>query len=225
MGAGPHRRNAHRAKDISTMSHTPPTDPDARLFDEYYAASRGADVRAVPWAHGAAHPFLHQWLERADTPPAGRNRALVIASGLGDDAEALAARGWQVTAFDASETAIAWTRERFPDSPVDYHVADLFALPPEWTAAFDLVVEIHTIQALPPTRRQRVIARIASTVAPGGTLFVVTFLRDARTPTTGRPWPLTKREVASIGRHGMIETARHIADDHPGRLNVVFERA
>lgn len=207
------------------MSSTPPTDPDARLFDEMYAASRGRDVRALPWAHGAPHPFLQQWLERAGAPPAGRNQALVIACGLGDDAEALAARGWEVTAFDASESAIAWTRERFPDSAVAYRVADLFALPPEWTGAFDLVVEVHTIQALPPTRRQHVIARIASTVAPGGTLFVVTFLRDAHTPTAGRPWPLTKREIASIGRHGMIETARVTAADHPNRVNVIFERA
>lgn len=206
------------------MPHTPPTDPDARLFDEMYAASRGADLRSLPWAHGKPHPFLSQWLARAEPPPAGRDRALVVGSGLGDDAEALAARGWTVTAFDASETAIAWTRERFPNSPVDYRVADLFALPPDWIGAFDLVVEVHTIQALPPTRRQHAIARIASTVAPGGTLFVVTFLRDVRAERAGRPWPLTKREVASIARHGLREVARHTADDHPGRLNVVFER-
>ncbi len=206
------------------MPNTPPTDADARLFDEMYAASRGADVRSVPWAHGKPHPFLSQWLAGSDTPPEGRNRALVVASGLGDDAEALAAHGWRVTAFDASETAIAWTCERFPGSAVDYRVADLFALPPAWTGAFDLVVEVHTIQALPPTRRQETIARIASAVAPGGTLFVVTFLRDVHTSPAGRPWPLTTREVASIARHGLTEVARHRNENHPGRLNVIFER-
>lgn len=206
------------------MPHTPPNDADARLFDEMYAASRGADVRSLPWAHGKPHPFLSEWLAGRDAPPEGRNRALVVASGLGDDAEALAAHGWQVTAFDASASAIAWTRERFPGSPVDYHVADLFSLPPAWVGAFDLVVEVHTIQALPPTRRQETIARIASTVAPGGELFVVTFLRDARALLGGRPWPLTNREIASIARHGLDETDRHAAIDHPGRLNVIFER-
>ena len=65
---------------------------------------------------------------------------------------------------------------------------------------------------------------IASTVAPGGTLFVVTFLRDVHATPAGRPWPLTKRELASFGRHGMTETARFHAPDVPGRLNVIFER-
>ncbi len=224
MGAMPDWRLARRPEDTCTMPNTPPSDADARLFDEMYAASRGMDVRSLPWAHGKPHPFLSQWLERVAPPPKARNRALVIASGLGDDAEALAARGWKVTAFDASETAIAWTRERFPGSAVDYRVADLFALPPEWASAFDLVVEVHTIQALPPTRRQDAIARIASTVAPGGTLFVVTFLRDVHAEPNGRPWPLTKREIASIARHDLREIARHTAADRPGRLNVIFER-
>ena len=206
------------------MPNTPQSDADARLFDEMYAASRGMDVHSLPWANGKPHPFLSQWLERVDPPPDARNRALVIASGLGDDAEALAGHGWRVTAFDASETAIAWTRERFPGSAVDYRVADLFALPPGWTSAFDLVVEVHTIQALPPTRRQDAIARIASTVAPGGALFVVTFLRDARAERSGRPWPLTKREIASIAQHDLREIARHTDADRPGRLNVIFER-
>jgi len=147
-----------------------------------------------------------------------------VGSGLGDDAEALAARGWKVTAFDASESAIAWSRERFPGSAVDYRVANLFSPPPEWSAAFDLVVEVHTIQALPPTRRQDTIAHIADMVAPGGTLFVVTFLRDVHTESTGRPWPLTKREIASIARHDLTEVASHRSKDHPGRLNVIFER-
>lgn len=224
MGVMPDWRLARRPEDTCTMPDTPPSDADARLFDEMYAASRGMDVRSLPWAHGKPHPFLSQWLEVADAPLKERNRALVIASGLGDDAEALAARGWMVTAFDASEAAIAWTRERFPGSAVDYRVADLFALPPEWERAYDLVVEVHTIQALPPTRRQDAIARIANTVAPGGALFVVTFLRDVHAEPNGRPWPLTKREVASIAQHDLREIARHTAADRPGRLNVIFER-
>lgn len=206
------------------MSHTPMPDADARLFDEIYAASRGGDVRSIPWAHGKPNPFLATWLEHAPAPPEGRERALVIAAGLGDDAEALSTRGWRVTAFDTSAIAIAWARERFAESVVDYHVADLFAMPPEWIGAFDLVVEVHTIQALPPTRRQETIDRIASTVAVGGTLFVVTFLRDVHAVANGRPWPLTKQEVASIARHQMQEISRHTAKDRPERLNLIFER-
>ncbi len=63
-------------------------------------------------------------------------------------AEAAAAgdpAGW---AFDVSPTAVAEAAQRFAGSPVKYQVADLLAPPPEWTGAFDLVVEIYTVQAL-----------------------------------------------------------------------------
>lgn len=41
--------------------------------------------------------------------------AVVVGCGLGDDAEALAAAGFAVTAFDVSGSAIAWAKERFPN--------------------------------------------------------------------------------------------------------------
>jgi hypothetical protein len=37
----------------------------------------------------------------------------------------------------------------FPQSAVDYRVADLFDAPSEWRGAFDLVHELYTLQALP----------------------------------------------------------------------------
>jgi ubiquinone/menaquinone biosynthesis C-methylase UbiE len=163
------------------------------------------------------------WLER-NAPPPDRNRALVVACGLGDDAEALAAHGWSVTAFDSSATAIDWARERFPETSVDYRLANLFDLPAAWHEAFDLVVEVHTIQALPVTLRQEVIGRITGTVARGGTLLVVTFVRDAHMPARGRPWPLTRREIDTIARGGLVATDRTTPTGHPGRMRITFER-
>ena len=81
----------------------------------------------------------------------------MVGCGLGDDAEELARRGYDAAAFDVIEKAIAWCRRRFPDSAVDYRVADVFALPEEWQRAFDLVVEIQTIESLPIADRTRVI--------------------------------------------------------------------
>ncbi len=40
-----------------------------------------------------------------------------------------------------SPEAIEWCHRRFPESSVDYRVADLFSLPEEWTQSFDLVVD------------------------------------------------------------------------------------
>jgi SAM-dependent methyltransferase len=207
------------------MTTNPPSDPDQTAFNNIYAAARGGDVRSVPWAHGEPHPLLTGWLDAA---PSHSGRALVVGAGLGDDAEELAARGWQVTAFDASPEAVDWARERFPGSPVDYQLRNLFTLPDDWRRAFDLVVEIHTVQALPVTRRQETIAAIAATVAPGGTLVVITMTRDIAVPLRGRPWPLTSAELGSFTRYGLVETDRlevaTPATDRPGRVRCVFAR-
>ncbi|WP_313934260.1 MULTISPECIES: hypothetical protein [Nostocaceae] len=39
---------------------------------------------------------------------------------MGDDAEAPAKLGFEVTAFDISPTAISWCQQWFPDSSVNY---------------------------------------------------------------------------------------------------------
>jgi ubiquinone/menaquinone biosynthesis C-methylase UbiE len=136
-----------------------------------------------------------EWIEQHGTP---RGRALVVGSGLGDDAEALAAHGLEVTAFDIAPTAIAWTRRRFPESSVDYRVANLFELPAVWKGAFDFVFEAFTLQALPPELRPAAAAAIAATVAPGGTALVIARGRDEDEPLGELPWPLTREELLRL---------------------------
>ncbi|MGH2901769.1 MAG: class I SAM-dependent methyltransferase, partial [Solirubrobacteraceae bacterium] len=147
-------------------------DPTA-LFERMYVAAAGGED-AVPWDRGAPHPLLEPWARELDG--VGR-RALVVGSGLGADAELLAARGFDVVGFDASPTAIALTRERFPGSGVDYRVADLLDPPAEWTRGFDLVVEVLTVQSLPIAYHAPATANIARTVAPGGVLLVIATAR------------------------------------------------
>lgn len=212
------------------MSSPLTNDPDGRLFDDVYARCRDADPAAVPWANGKPHPMFGSWLEQELGRGADRTaqRALVVGAGLGDDANALTSLGCQVTAFDYSPHAVAWARERFPDAPIDWHVADLFALPDPWRQAFDIVVEVHTIQALPVTRRQETIRAITHTLAAGGSLIVVALTRDVRQPLRGRPWPLTELEIASIRWYGVDETDRTVAPptapDQPGRIRATFRR-
>ena len=174
----------------------------SRYDATYQAAARDADK--VPWAEGRPKPLLADWLEAADIRGDGR-RALVVGSGLGDDAEALAARGFTVTAFDLSPTAIAWTHERFPDSAVSYHVADLFDLPADWQGAFDLVVEIYTFQSLPPTIRPEAMDRVAALVAPGGELLVICRGREEHEPAPGPPYPLSRAELRRLESGGLAE--------------------
>jgi methyltransferase family protein len=74
----------------------------------------------------------------------------VVGCGLGADAEFMAGLGFTKTAFDVSPTAIQLAREHYPRTAVRYVTADLLHVPAAWQHAFDLVVEIITLQALPP---------------------------------------------------------------------------
>ena len=169
-------------------------------FEDMYAAA-GDDLAAVPWANLAPFPGLVEWLDGEDDAAAGA--ALVVACGFGDDAEELARRGFEVAAFDFAPTAIARARERFPDSAVDYRVADLFDLPADWHARFDLVVEVRTLQSLPIEQREAGAAAIAATVAPGGRLWLFALGRDAHAPGEVRPWPVVPAELAPLEQAGL----------------------
>jgi SAM-dependent methyltransferase len=185
-------------------------------FEQLYAGA--GDASAIPWANLEPHPVLVDWLDRAQPEP---GRALVVACGLGDDAEELARRGFSVTAFDLAPSAIAWAKRRFPESSVSYVVANALELPPEWEAGFDLVVEIYTLQAIPAELRPAVGAAIVRCVAPGGTIVAVARRRaDDAPPGAGPPWPLTEAElmgylrmdgdyeVESLGGSGDFERMR-----------------
>lgn len=91
-------------------------------FEVLYAEAQG-DATQIAWAKLAPHPYLQDWLTNYK-PSASEQKALIIGCGLGDDAEALAKLGFEVTAFDISTSAIAWCQQRFPDSTVNYLVAD-----------------------------------------------------------------------------------------------------
>jgi SAM-dependent methyltransferase len=133
-------------------------------FEEFYRRA-GGDIHAVYWADLAPNPRLVSWVDAR--PPAEAPRAAVIGCGLGDDAEFLARRGYRVTAFDVSPSAIAMCRSRYPASAVAYRVADLFTPPRDWIRGFDLVYECNTIQILVGDQRPRALSAIAELVAPG----------------------------------------------------------
>lgn len=191
------RRRAALTARVDAIDRKAPSR--AAFFDAVYR-SAGADAGLVPWADQKPKERLAAWL--AGNPGAGR-AAIDVACGLGDNAEALAEAGWRTTAFDLSERAVAWARERFPGSTVDYRVADLMALPAPWTGAFDLVHECYTIQSVPGEMRAAFIAAIAGLVAPGGTLLVYARTRPGEEPGAGPPWPLSPSETAAFAGHGL----------------------
>jgi SAM-dependent methyltransferase len=175
-------------------------------FEEIYRQA-GDDLGAIPWASLTPHPALLAWIELQ--PDARERDALVVGCGLGDDAEALSDRGYRVSAFDIAPTAIARCRRRFPDSRVQYRVADLFALPEAWRGRFDLVVEIRTLQSLAPEQRPAAAAAIASTVRPGGLVWVRCLGRQDAEAFTRRPWPVSRSELHGLQAAGLRELEFH----------------
>jgi SAM-dependent methyltransferase len=194
-------------------------------FEQLYASA--ADATAISWADLEANPSMIEWLTREGVDGSAR-RALVVGCGLGDDAETLVRHGFEVVAFDISQTAIAWAKRRFPRGRVRYVVADAFELPDEWSGAFDFVLESYTLQVLPANLRPQVAEEIAATVAPAGTLLVIARGRDELEPQGEMPWPLTSAELTTLFGTTLRETRSedYLDNEEPPvrRLRAAFTR-
>ena len=208
------RRLAARAR-LNGIDDAGAGDPYRRAWFEAVYATAGDDPAQIPWADLAPHPLLVAWLGTV-TPPAAGARALDVGCGLGDNAAAIAAKGWRVSGFDLSPRAIRWAKSRFPT--IDFAAADLFAPPAEWDRAFDLVHECYTLQALPDLPRAESMQKIARFVRPGGTLLVIARARDGSGPIAGPPWPLSREEIVSFEAHGLrAEAIEHLPDPTDGK--------
>lgn len=160
-------------------------------FNDHYKEANKT-LESVAWAKGEVNPFLQEYLDNFRGTP---TKAIVIGSGLGDDAFALYAAGFDVTAIDISEEAIQWAKERFDGAEIDFRVADLFDLPEDLLGEFDFVFEAFTIQSLPLALRDRVITAISSLMKPDATLLAVCNAKLDHERFDGPPWPLTFNEL------------------------------
>lgn len=99
-------------------------------------------------------------------------RALDLACGEGQNAVWLASLGWEVTAVDYADVAVAKGIERAARAgvAVDFQVRDLLDYLPE-ARAFDLVLILYLHMS--SDGRRIVLERAADSVAPGGTLVLI----------------------------------------------------
>lgn len=141
---------------------------DQGFWDEHWREHRAAGAHETP-----ASPYPLDAI-RGLAP----GTALDAGCGAGAEAIALAKRGWRVTGVDVSRTALELAGERARSAGVAERVewieADLTSWQP--AGAYDLVVSGYAHTALPA---QRLVQRLASWVAPGGTLLVVGHLPGA----------------------------------------------
>ena len=172
-------------------------------FEPLYRESQGSTDR-VPWADGAPNSHFVVGMEHPAIPRSGR--ALVLGCGFGDDAEELSARGFEVTAFDVSSSAIEWCGRKHPDSAVSYEVRNLFQLPTDYRGAFDLVLEVYTLQAIPLPDRSAGFRPVAECVAPGGVLLAIMRGRDDGRDFDGPgpPWAISREECSAFEEDGLV---------------------
>lgn len=180
-------------------------------FNSIYTSAEG-DYKAVFWADLEPNPYLLDWLDTRIVDPAGR-KAAVIGCGVGDDAEVLCEAGYAVTAFDLSPEAIKLCKGRYPQSKVDYLVADLFDYPSHWTESFDLVYECNTIQVLPGDYRIQARDAMISLLAPQGYILVSCRSRLKGEQEDDIPLPLDKEEIDGFVRCGLSEQSFVAYDD------------
>jgi SAM-dependent methyltransferase len=214
-------RRRRRSVDVAAIAgeHLGEGDP-VGWFEPVYRAA-GRDAGAIPWADAAPHPYVVDWL---DDPPTlvAADRAVVVGCGLGDDAAELARRGLETTAFDVAPSAVRWARRRFRRAGVDWRVEDLLELPDDLVGAFDLVVEVRTVQSLPGVVRDAAMQAVASLAAPGGLVLAVTLLAtsaETAGAVEGPPWPQAPAELAAYRAGGLQQVAlEHGEPDDDGLL-------
>jgi SAM-dependent methyltransferase len=201
-------------------------------FEAIYIDAQG-DASRVPWADQRPCPALVNWLN-AVAPSLIRSgaRVVCVGCGLGDDARELMRRGYDVTAFDCSRTAVDWAKRIDPINARCYQQADLFNAPLKWKRRFDLVVEINTIQSLPPEMHHATFGAIAELMSPHGRMLVI--CRGADEPVhveDGPPWALTRDELLDAASHAGLapegELASFVDDEDPPvlRMRGLFRRA
>ncbi|MEE3269491.1 MAG: class I SAM-dependent methyltransferase [Candidatus Thermoplasmatota archaeon] len=200
-------------KRLLTMSEAASKGDDPLSWFEELYSSANRDEGWIPWSDGRPNPLVVEWVIRKSTT----GRALVVGCGLGEDAVFLEQRGWDVTAFDLSATAVEWAKEQHPNSKIEWLVADLLNLPEEWGESFDLVLEVHIIQALPESIRILAASRLSPLVSSGGCLVCIGRYQTGREVEEGPPWPLPRLFIESIGENLEMDEFEisSLPDDEP----------
>ena len=184
-----------REKMLVIFNRSLESDDPLSWFEDLYKHS-DEERDLIPWDWREPHPYLVEWVKSTEY----RGKALVVGCGLGEDAAFLSKMGWEVTAFDISNSAIEWAKNLHGDVSVEWLVEDLLELPSSWTASYDLVLEVHIIQAIPRKIGKIASERLAPLVSEGGHLVCIGKLKEARDEDSGPPWQLSLAFIKRIGK-------------------------
>jgi methyl halide transferase len=127
----------------------------------------------TPWDLGTPSPPFARWLREGRMTP---GKLLVLGAGRGHDARLFARAGFEVTAVDFSESAVAAMRSLTnPTLPLTILQADMFDLPVSYNDSFDYVLEYTCYCAIDPARRPDYADLVQRVLKPGGQLVALAF--------------------------------------------------
>lgn len=156
-------------------------------WDQLYRSTSGEQM---PWYYPGIDPDL----SRAIDGYALRGRALDVGTGLGTQAIALAARGFDTTGTDISPAAVEAARRRDTGSRVHFLVDDVLASCLD--KRFDVVFDRGCFHVLPAAHRDDYVRAVAAHVAPGGMLLLKCLADDQ--PGEGGPSRFSPDEIRQL---------------------------
>jgi SAM-dependent methyltransferase len=178
---------------------------------DWEARYRSGDT---PWEKGAGAPPLEEFLARERVT----GRVLVPGCGSGHDVRLLAAQGAQVVGLDLAPAAIQRAAAHAAVAGETYVLGDFFALPREWSGAFDAVFEHTCFCAIDPARRDDYVRSLLEVLRPGGLFVAVFYLEPGHDPDAGPPWGVSRRELDErFGPHFTVTHDFVPARAYPGR--------
>ena len=145
------------------------------------------------WELNRPAPALVDMLPRMKLP---KSRILVLGCGSGNDAAIFAEHGHVVTAVDFSPEAIERGKVKYAHlTNLKFVQKDVFEIDHSWNQSFDFIFEHTCYCAIPPERRNELIAIWRRVLVPTGQLMAVFFAVDRRDgpPFGGTEWELRQR--------------------------------
>jgi len=162
------------------------------FFDNIYKNTNDTHSN-IPWATLNANIYLKDYLDNNEMVK--NKKALVIGCGLGDDANELSLKGYEVDAIDISDHAISLAKKRFQDKNINFKVEDIFDLPKSMINSYDFIYEGLTIQSIHPQYRESLIKIIYSLNKSNGELLLYTNIQNDSDSFGGPPWPLYRKDL------------------------------
>jgi SAM-dependent methyltransferase len=144
------------------------------------------------WELGSADPELVRQVDERGLR--GPGRAIDLGCGTGDNAIALARRGYVVTGIDLAERALSRAREKAAaaGAEIDFRLGDVTTLEAE-DGAYDLIVDRGLLMSLAGERARRAYGEaVVRLAAVGGHAYQFQWVLPARPPPLSPAWLATR---------------------------------